>query len=364
MQFKHSDITIINGSEKVYKLNKIMLERSSYFAKMFDNFIESTKDVIRVDFDEKCWDRFVKEIYIFQDFNIYEDFDEDYIKFLEFLCVPNIRNIFNCKMIPQLKSYEVYEPYSHVKCKYHIDIPLNKLEYCMTDTELRSYVNVSHIIDRFIVKKNVNYGRDFEKYDQDKLSNMLIDHPLLSYFLLCKHNGMHSLNILSQQSIEKLSKNIPIALDLYFRDEIINMCENDKEFGYFNIFKYYDGKITEKIFTAILTNEFFCIPRINDLLMDDLFINKSSININHIIKYFINITKYYTSPDINYTENDPSAYYFYLDSLFDSKLLDKEYCKFIKNQFCNILKITSKPDGTKTSAYDYNIYEQLMKICE
>ena len=75
MEYNHSDITIINN-KKVYKLNKIVLERSEYFERIFNGkFKEANDNVLYTEFNEKCWERFIRDIYSWKDIDIFNNFD-------------------------------------------------------------------------------------------------------------------------------------------------------------------------------------------------------------------------------------------------------------------------------------------------
>ena len=99
-----SDITI-NNRGKYYKLHKIMLISIQYFKHMFSNgFKENFEDVIETDFEEKYWSLLVDTIYKYEQLELYENFDEDFVEFLSFLGMNNIITRFHERLLIELKS--------------------------------------------------------------------------------------------------------------------------------------------------------------------------------------------------------------------------------------------------------------------
>lgn len=100
MDYLPSDITIkLTKSKKIYKLHKpILCFFSVYFKTLFSNsYLDSKSNIIEFDFDEKVFDRFVKDLYN-NNFDLYIDFNEDYINLIKFFDILNVIDSLHSKL--------------------------------------------------------------------------------------------------------------------------------------------------------------------------------------------------------------------------------------------------------------------------
>src|SRR5437868_6290344 len=114
MNCEFSDIKIVNKGQ-IYNLNKIMLMRIPFFRIMFvGKFEEKDKNVIEIDVNEKYWMRVLRDIYKYQNIEIFEDFDPHYIDFLKYLGLDKDIEIFH----NYLQNILDNSPSSDYPCKY------------------------------------------------------------------------------------------------------------------------------------------------------------------------------------------------------------------------------------------------------
>ena len=215
MEIKYSDITIINNGI-TYKLNKIMLMRIPYFKTLFNCFKESKEDIIYTDFNDKYWNRLLKDIYEYKVIELYNNFDYEFIRFLNFLGIE-----YDIEMFHKTLKHEI-----DLDRGVYKDLPRNFENYNFS-LETFDYIHKVPQLRNGLQKECCN-----GYHEDSNLKNFKITH---SYMF----------------SDSEYHKDV---FDNFFRDEILMLCNSNEHFDLYRLLFIYNKYIDEEIAINITKN--------------------------------------------------------------------------------------------------------------
>ena len=234
MEYLPSDITVIlTKSKKIYKLHKpILCLFSTYFKNLFSNsYIDSKSNIIEFDFDEKVFDRFVKDLYS-NNFDLYIDFNEDYINLIKFFDIPGVVDKLHSKLdnILSSRSNSIISELTLDQINYMYKYSKNRprLAYMLIHFDgIDKYpILVFDILARLNVQNHSDFGNDpgfYIETEEDIKNNKFYDEFYKTH-----------INIVDKVKID------------YFNDEY-NRIINDINTEDWYLFSFYDGEVNENI---------------------------------------------------------------------------------------------------------------------
>lgn len=185
----HYIITITNGNIKK-ELNRKIVMNIPYFKTLLDGkYFDSNDETFILEYSDKTLIQFLECLTNKKTIITINNYSSEYIDLLFFLGMNKEIDDFSISLTKILATRTV--------------IPIDIVEYCVSNTNLRQYITSKTIIESI--------------YVDDKLQT-LRSYPLCYYYFHCLHY------------VQNEDEIIKIAYDIYFRDEINNLKNNSEKY--------------------------------------------------------------------------------------------------------------------------------------